>query len=120
MDFLLFESPLPFRHIYVSAKHLYSVIVDPVDYDWALQWMWDVKFSKRSETRRLKVYPMRKDRNGTGWKNVYLHREIIRRAKKYPRSNLYTLVDHKNGNTLDCRRCNLRWATPAMNRRNIT
>ena len=42
--------------------------------------------------------------------DIFLHRRIL---------NVDTMVDHKNGNRLDNRKCNLRVATPSTNQMNV-
>lgn len=49
--------------------------------------------------------------HGECGKLLYLHREVLGAVGRQQ-------VDHKNGDTLDCRRSNLRVATPGQNRAN--
>lgn len=50
-------------------------------------------------------------------KTIFLHREITIRAYGPPPSPLH-VSDHLNGDSLDCRHVNLRWATLSQNARN--
>ena len=52
-----------------------------------------------------------KNKNGKGAKTVYLHREIMNAPKR-------RIVDHRNGDSLDNRRANLRLATHTQNMHN--
>lgn len=54
-----------------------------------------------------------------GKRLLWLHKEVLIRAGVPQPSPLHRIGDHKNGVRLDCRRSNLRWATPKMNANNI-
>lgn len=83
-----------------------EVIVDPQD-EWLLR---DYKWRFHSGTNTTYI---RLTMNHDGWrKDVFLHRAIMK-------PNKWQLVDHKNGNGLDCRRVNLRLCTRAENNRNF-
>lgn len=75
-----------------------EAIVDDQDYEWASFESWHANFPRKGS----KPYA----RNGGG---VYLHTKILGVPVR-------TQVDHRNGDTLDCRRKNLRRATPAQNK----
>lgn len=51
-------------------------------------------------------------------KNVFLHQEVMDRMGILPPTPEHVLIDHKNRNTLDCRRENLHWETHSGNTRN--
>lgn len=105
--------------IYLDNRASVWAVVDEVDYHWAVRWLWAAKNSKRGN----KVYAYRtlSDRS-RGYKvtsSLYLHVQIMERTGIVRPSEKHLVVDHRNGDSLDCRRSNLRWATRSMNRRNI-
>lgn len=77
-------------------------IVDSDRYDWAMQWNWHARYSRFTKS----FYATRKGRRGEP-QAVYLHREILGQP--------HARVDHANGNSLDCRRSNLRECTQSQN-----
>lgn len=94
------------------------VLVSEEDYQWAIQWRWhptpNQSGSKFYATRvtTLTRKPKRKDIK------IYLHKEILKRMGVRRRSKKHFMGDHKNGNSLDCQRDNLRYATNSMNNKN--
>ena len=103
------------RRVYLTSHcDAVFVLVDQEDYDFVMQWVW------------------RLDRNGWGKpyasrsvgasrasrSKVWLHREIMLRTGIKPATAEHSIVDHINGNSLDARRSNLRWATHKMNASN--
>lgn len=107
-----------------GGKNLdYFAIVDYEDYMWAMQWLWGyVKNTSQKGRARLTrlVYISRMTR-AVGNRDVsvrkYLHIEIMKRTGIEPPSSLHRIVNHKNSNTLDCRRENLEWETYSGNNR---
>ena len=97
------------------------VYLDYEDYQWATRWLWSWTTSKLGPRRRHKVYARRNTGSGriTPQRWVWLHKEICERAHGPPPTLFHTIADHRDGDTLNCRRSNLRWATPAENRANI-
>jgi|GEM_PF-1425724 len=108
------SSQLSFLPLYIDDASGF-VVIDEEDYVWASQWRgWGWNPSKN----RKKLYVRRTSRYGGRFVSVYLHKAICLRAHGMPPSASHIIADHKDGNTLNCRRENLRWATPSENRQN--
>lgn len=109
--------------IYLSDRVEIYALVDPEDYAWASAFRWchtygsgemvEIAEGVFAIARPDHIYARRCVGDATLW----LHREILTRRDGrplFPRA----VGDHLDGHTLDCRRRNLRWATPSQNARN--
>ena len=99
------------RIITLSVRHDCYCLVDAIDYDWLSETNWNISWGSRTPWQRYA-----KRNVGVERATVRMHREIMIRAE--PRSERWMAkrhVDHINGQTLDNRRCNLRWATNQEN-----
>lgn len=101
-------------------------IVDQIDYQYLIQWRWRPKESKKHKgTRKPKVYLFRPGHETIGegirrQPSIYIHQVVMdRKGDPKPKTNKKLIIDHKNGDGLDCRRVNLRWATISFNNKNI-
>lgn len=84
-------------------------LVDEADYERLVQWTWHA----HTPTGKAKAYVRRHIRVDGHQLRIYMHREILG-LKRGDR----TQVDHRNGDTLDNRRANLRCATQSQNLHN--
>ncbi len=83
-------------------------IVDAEDYEWLAQWKWCAMWSDRTQS----FYAVRSlPRINGRQQHVRMHRVILGVARS-------VFVDHKNHNTLDNRRINIRPVTRLQNRWN--
>jgi hypothetical protein len=117
--------------ICLSNRWDLNVLLDYQDYVWAKDFLWchtygsgkylpwmnalerpDGIYARRS-VQIDGFLPSGRPRYG----NLFLHCEILTRWKGPRRP--YRIGDHRNGNTLDCRRRNLRWATKSQNSKNV-
>lgn len=90
-----------------------AVLLSPEDYEWAAsRGNW---FVTHATTGVGKLYAVRTEKR----RLVFLHKSILSRSFQLPPSAAHTIGDHWNGDSLDNRRGNLRWATPQMNARNL-
>ncbi len=90
-----------------------------------MQWRWSPKWSRggtKVYLRRVAHLTTQPDEYVDGRRiryrlqqTVWLHREILLRKGDLPPSPAHIIADHENGDELDCRRSNLRWATHEMN-----
>lgn len=120
------ESDHEFR-IYGDNYANHYAIVDQEDYEWLIRdgHLWNVNW-KRSQRGRgpLKPYMRRAiGVNANGERlhtfTLYLHQAIVDRMGLVAPSKMHVLIDHRNGNSLDCRRANLRWVTHSQNSKNV-
>jgi hypothetical protein len=104
------------RRLYLDNDGATAALLDDVDYVWAVQWLWTVT----PNSTKCKVYATRNTRAPSSRRQikVYLHKEVLKRFAPVAPTPQHTICDHKNGESLDCRRDNLRWATPLENRHN--
>lgn len=109
----------PWQRVFLSERNdrLFA-LVDREDYEWALTFSWSCH--KQGDWRFPNYYARRTagrtDELAHGTP-AYLHVEIMKRIMSPPTLR-HTIADHINGNTLDNRRCNLRWVTAVENRAN--
>jgi hypothetical protein len=101
--------------IYLDNSGEVYAVVDEVDYQWALQWKWRFVTDKRGKkkyavrmTRQRRIDPKKQIA-------VYLHKDILLRSGKKAPTVAHTIGDHGDGDSLNCRRTNLNWATPSQN-----
>jgi hypothetical protein len=84
------------------------------DYAWALQWKWQITWDRH----KRKAYATRSaSTHGRRRVKYYLHKEVLARKDILPPTPKHTMGDHGDGDSLNCERWNLSWATPSMNRR---
>jgi len=86
--------------------------VDEIDYPFLAKHLWTVSNS------RSKRYAMRNVGPAHDRKMLYMHKLVLYRMG-LPPSDKHVVGDHINGNGLDNRRCNLRWATISENNKNV-
>lgn len=120
---------VPYGIVWLEPKSDLYAIVDLVDLAFAQMWGWTAAHSKSGPRRIDKVYARRTMSLWNGPEgathssrrtiNIWLHKEILLRAKGPPKKKSQTIGDHQNGNSLDCRRHNLDWASHSENRRNL-
>ena len=117
-----FAEPYEYR-IYGDDRGDVYALVDYEDYQWATSWRWNPKpgrtRAKLYLRRAVSFAGRRFDPNGPQTYTLYLHVEIMKRTGLLPPTPEHTLVDHRNSNSLDCRRANLRWVTRYQNNINV-
>jgi HNH endonuclease len=102
----------------IGARAQYETQVSPEDYDFLLGFKWT--FARSHKFGEL-IYARRSVREGSYNRTVLMHRVVLERMGIERPTKRHT-ADHWDGDSLNNRRDNLRWATPAeqmQNRRGI-
>jgi len=101
------------NRIYLDTTATIFAVVSDEDYAWAIKWKWQITWDRH----KRKAYATRSTWDDRQRIKLYLHKEILKRSMKLPPSKRHTIGDHGDGDSLNCRRNNLEWATPSQNRR---
>jgi hypothetical protein len=105
------------RRIYLDDKGELFCLVDEEDYQWALQWLW----SATPNSTGRKFYATRSTRlsgRAGPQTKIFMHKEILHRARKPQPTEKHTIGDHQDGDSLHNCRSNLEWATHQSNSKN--
>ena len=101
-----------------KPKYSLTVQISPEDEEYLNTLNW---FVTNGDKRQRIGYAVssagRNDENKC--KLLWMHKIVLLRAVGPPPTPAHRIGDHLDGNTLNNRRDNLRWATPQMNARNI-
>lgn len=118
--------PVPFGPRYLDDHASAFCVVDDADRDWALRWNWRLVWSNRWRTTPKPYVTRVTNKPGTSKTKgnninltIYMHVEICTMAWGPPPNSWQILADHKDGNSFNNRRSNLRWASYSQNRRNL-
>ncbi|APO53481.1 HNH endonuclease [Bradyrhizobium diazoefficiens] len=103
----------PWRRIWLSSREPVWTLVDAEDFDWLMQWQWNVWHGGRGKEWQLYAKRNTGERRDT----VRMHRDLQIRNEPPPTEEFLAkhVVDHINGQTLDNRKANRRWSTQRDN-----
>lgn len=115
-DDLVDLSGAPWRRIWLSSREPIWALVDADEFEWLSQWQWNVWHAGGGA--RWQTYAKRN--TGVRRDTLRMHRELHIRSNPPPDEKFLIehVVDHINGQTLDNRKANRRWATKLDNRVN--
>jgi hypothetical protein len=100
------------RTITVGAKAQYVTIVSDEDYEYLAQFKWTFAVS-HAKDRNNNVYVRRCIRRDGRKFDLFMHHVVLDRMGEARPEPDWT-ADHRNTDSLDNRRGNLRWASPAL------
>lgn len=113
-----FAAPVPAidepRRVYLDKACEIFALVSPQRYAWVSQWRWGWRWD-RTKTKR---YATRTSWSGGRRVTVYMHKAILAETGKIQPTELHTIGDHQDGESLNNQDDNLEWATVSQNRRN--
>jgi hypothetical protein len=94
-----------------------QVAVDEQDFDWAMQWSWQYKLDKRGKKYYAVRHGRRTREDGRRVQcDIYMHKAILHERMCFtPKTKHHVIGEHKDGDSLNCRRYNLEWATRSHN-----
>jgi hypothetical protein len=101
------------NRIYLDTSATVFAVVSDEDFAWALQWKWQITWDRH----KRKMYATRSTWDKGRRIKLYLHKEVLKRSMKLPPTTKHTMGDHGDGDSLNCQRWNLEWATPSQNRK---
>lgn len=116
---LLLQNMQQERRIYGDDMAQIYAVVDEEDYQHCLQWLWSPKWSRGGRKFYLRRLLSKGEWRERTRHTRFLHTEIMLRKGDVPPCLRHNLIDHLDGDSMNCRRSNLRWATGSMNRVNI-
>ena len=123
---ILFNQPPHEHRIYGDDLAQTWSVVDAIDYQACIlhRWRWKPSRNRGGATKKYLARNVQIiHHKGASWRanrtqhNLFLHTFIMELAGK-PQPSPKHIVDHRDGDETNCRRNNLRWATPGLNRIN--